>query len=135
MKRTQKLLGIGALTLILSGCGYEPKYLEGKVTEESGTLVNPVELSSTIDKDHIKFGGPSYILTIETSEGEYIINVWGGMFYKKNLADLAKAIEVGDKVRFKTNYMSFNGIKPYFSRDRIGSVPSDKIEIIEKAKE
>ncbi|MBI2672626.1 hypothetical protein HYX19_00025, partial [Candidatus Woesearchaeota archaeon] len=65
-------------------------------------------------------------------EGKYIINVRER--HNKPLAALAEAIEFGDKVRFKTNYPEGFSEGSYFSRDRIGSVPSDGIELIEKAK-
>ncbi len=134
MNKLQKLLGIGALTLALSGCAYEPKYLEGKVIKESGTIVNIVESSGALfGNESVKFGNPNYILTVETSEGKYIIDV--GERYSKPLAALAEAIEVGDKIKFKTNYaLALGGELSYFSRDRIGSVPSNEIELIEKAK-
>ena len=133
MNRLQEISEIGALVLILNGCAsFQPKYLEGKVTKESGTIVNLVESSGAFfGNESVKFGNPNYILTIETSGGKYIVDV--SETYSKPLAALAEAIEVGDKVKFKTNYEAMIGdIRSYFSSDKIGSVPSDEIEVIKK---
>ncbi len=132
MNRLPKAFGIGALVLALSGCGFQPKYLEGKVTKESGTIINLVESSGAFfGNESVKFSDPNYILTIETSDGKYIVNM--SETYSKPLAALAEAIEVGDKVKFQTNYeYIFGDIRSYFSSDKIGSIPSNKIEVIKK---
>ncbi|MBS3074618.1 hypothetical protein J4447_04175 [Candidatus Pacearchaeota archaeon] len=120
----------GALALVGVGCSHHPQYQEGKVTKESGTVVNIVESSGALfGNESVKFGNPNYVLTVETDQGKYTINVEGR--YSKPLAALAEAIEVGDRIKFKTNHWGGKD-RDYFSRDRIGSVPSDEIELLGK---
>lgn len=120
----------GALTFGGAGCFYHSQYQEGKVTRESGTVVNIVESSGALfGNESVKFGNPNYVLTVETDQGKYVINV--SERYSKPLAALAEAIEVGDRIKFKTNYWRGRE-RGYFSKDRIGSVPSDQIELLRK---
>jgi len=80
--------------------------------------------------ESVRFGNPSYILTVETEQGKYTISVieWG-----KPLLGLAEAIEVGDRIKFKTSITDFiSGSVNYFSKDRIGSLYSDDIELLGK---
>jgi len=98
----------GALALGGAGCSYSPQYQppqyqEGKVTKESGTVVNVVESSGALfGNESVKFGNPNYVLTVETDQGKYVINVREN--YRKPLVALAEAIEVGDRIKFKTIY-------------------------------
>lgn len=131
-KTLSSIVLAGALAFGGAGCYHRPQYQEGKVTKESGTVVNIVKSSGALfGNESVKFGNPNYVLTVETDQGKYIINV--SESYSKPLAALAEAIEVGDRVRFKTNYWANHGQdRDYFSKDRIGSVPSDDIELLGK---
>ncbi len=129
-KTLSRIVLAGALAFGSAGCSDHPEYQEGKVTKEGGTVVNIVESSGALfGNESVKFGNPNYILTVETDQGKYVINVREN--YRKPLAALAEAIEVGDKIKFKTNYWDV-GYRDYFSKDRIGSVPSDEIELLGK---
>lgn len=121
----------GALAFGGTGCSsHDPQYLEGKVTKESGTVVNIVESGGALfGNESVKFGNPTYVLTVETDQGEYVINVREN--YHKPLVALAEAIEVGDRIRFKTNYYVMGEDINYFSKDRIGSVAGNEIELLE----
>jgi len=120
----------GALALGGAGCSHHPQYQEGKVTKEGGTVVNIVESSGALfGNESVKFGNPNYVLTVETDQGKYVINVREN--YHKPLVALAEAIEVGDRIKFKTNYWDV-GDRSYFTKDKIGSVPSDEIELLGK---
>jgi hypothetical protein len=136
MNGFKKALGIGALALTLGGCsGFKPEYLEGTVIKESGSVVNIVQSSGALfGNESVKFGQQNYILTVETTSGKYIIDVNEGYNSRIPLAALAEAIEVGDKIKFKTNYESGWGSRGrlYFSRDRLGSIWIDDIEILNK---
>ncbi len=131
MNKVKGLIGAGILTLTsLSGC--QAKYLEGTVVKESGTVLNLVESPKPFlfGNESVKFGNPNYILTIKTNGGKYIVDLREINSYKnKTLAALAEAIEVGDRVRFRTN--DINGIS-YFSRDRIGTIPTPSLEVLGK---
>ncbi len=106
------------------------EYLEGKVIKEGGTAVNLVESSGAIfGNESVKLGYPTYIITVETSQGKYVMNVIDD--YNKPLVALAEAIEVGDRIRFRTTYRGC-GHEDCFSRDRIGGVYSDYIELLGK---
>ena len=83
----------------------------------------------------------NYMLTVDTNEGLHIITVLDTYSdnpdnpYQKPLDGLAEALEEGDRVRFQTNYRPvfvFNNDSSYFSSDRIGSIPRDKIWLINK---
>ncbi|MBI2564740.1 hypothetical protein HYV79_01995 [Candidatus Woesearchaeota archaeon] len=125
MNKLRKTFGLGALVFALTGCESQPQYLEGRVTKESGTVVNIVESSRALfGNESVKFGKQTYVLTVETSQGRYIINVREGG--SKPLVALAEAIEVGDKVRFRTD----TDFLRRFSKDRIGNVISNDIELI-----
>ena len=135
MNRLEKALGIGALVLTLGGCdsynSFKPEYLEGTITKESGNVVNIVGSSGALfGNESVKFGDPNYILTVKTTNGEYIINV--RETNSKPLAALAEAVKVGSRVRFRTNYDIFGESQPYFSSDKIGSIPSDEVEALQK---
>ena len=130
-KTLSSIVLAGALAFGSAGCSsYHPQYQEGEVTKESGTVVNIVESSGALfGNESVKFGNPNYVLTIKTDKGKYIIDVREN--YQKPLAALAEAIEVGSRIRFKTNRdMSLGKSMDYFSEDRIGSVPSSEIELL-----
>src|SRR3989338_7257306 len=104
-KTLTDIVFVGTLALSGPGCSnkFIPEYLEGKVTKESGSVVNLMESSGALfGNESVKFGNPSYVLTVETYQGRYVISV--DERYSKPLVALAEAIEVGDKIRFKTNY-------------------------------
>ena len=130
------ITGVLAGTLIFGGikCGekFQPEYQEGKVIKESGTAVNIVESTGAIfGNEAVKFGNPNYVLSVETNKGKYIISVWEE--YSKPLVALAEAIEIGDKIKFRTNYCPPLGEEGnYFSKDRIGAMPSNEIELLGK---
>ena len=128
MNKLQKALGMGMLALTLNGCSDIPqKYLEGKVTKESGTACNIVESSGALfGNESVKFGEPTYILTVETKQGKYTINV---IEYRKSILALAQAIEVGDSIRFA---LSGYDVSPCFSEDRVGSNLSMDIVVLGK---
>jgi len=130
-KTLSSIVLAGALAFSSAGCSHHPQYQEGKVIKESGTVVNIVESSGALfGNESVKFGNPNYVLTVETDDGKYVINVREN--HRKPLAALAEAIEVGDKIRFKTNYFDRGIDKDYFSKDRIGTVPSNEIELLGK---
>jgi hypothetical protein len=131
-KTLSSIVLAGALAFGSAGCSYHQEYQEGKVTKESGTVVNVVESSAALfGNESVKFGNPNYVLTVETDQGKYVINVRESS--SKPLAALAEAIEVGDRIRFGTNYhKGFGDSRNYFSKDRIGSVPSNKVELLGK---
>ena len=53
--------------------------MEGKVVKEGGTIVNVLPSDGVIfGNESVKFGKPTYILTIETNEGKYVIDVEEG---------------------------------------------------------
>jgi len=129
-KTLSSIVLAGALAFGGAGCSYHSQYQEGKVTKEGGTVVNIVESSGAFfGNESVKFGNPNYVLTVETDQGKYVINVRED--YRKPLAALAEAIEVGDRIKFKINYWDVRD-KDYFSKDRIGSVWSDEIELLGK---
>ena len=129
-KTLSSIVLAGALALGGTVCSHHSQYQEGKVTKESGTVVNIVKSSGAIfGNESVKFGNPNYVLTVETDQGEYVINVREN--YSKPLVALAEAIEVGDRIKFKTNYWDVKDLD-YFSEDRIGSVPSDEIKLLRK---
>lgn len=128
MNRVQMFLGVGALALALNGCGEKekinPVYLEGKVVKENYKSVS---------------AKPKYVLTVDTNEGVYTFEVMQPIFSTrgsiKTVSALEEAIEVGDKLKFKVGFNSTRtGYKSLFSKDKIGSVISNDIELMEKAK-
>ncbi len=130
-KTLSSIVLAGALAFGGTGC-YHPQYQEGKVTKENGTVVNIVESSGALfGNESVKFGNPNYVLTVETDQGKYVINVRERR--PKPLVALAEAIEEGDRIKFKTNYVTALGSsEDCFSKDRIGSVYSDEIELLGK---
>ena len=129
-KTLSSIILASALTFGGVGCSYQPEYQEGKVIKEGGSIANIVESSGALfGNESVKFGNQNYVLSVDTEQGKYVIYV--REYHSKPIAALAEAIEVGDRVRFKTNYMNF-GNKNYFSEDRIGSVPSHEIELLGK---
>ncbi|MEK6861945.1 MAG: hypothetical protein AABY07_08320 [Nanoarchaeota archaeon] len=126
---------LGTLSLALSSCSLSRiDYLEGKVVKESGNIKVLTEPALS----NIPFDRYTYVLTVETDEGTYIMDVYEKT--EKPLHVLEVAIEVGDRIRFPVkNYLEAKKgktlhSKDYFSSDRIGSVPSNLITIMEKAK-
>ena len=124
MKTLVAAIGIG-LALGLNGCG-PIEYVEGVVTKESGTIVNIVESSGAIfGNESVKFGNPSYVLTVESERGKYILNVREN--WSKPLSVLSEAIEPGDRIR-----INVSNDRTYISNDGIGSLPGYCIELIGK---
>ena len=135
-KTLTDIVFVGTLALSGPGCSnkFIPEYLEGKVTKESGSVVNLMESSGALfGNESVKFGNPSYVLKVETCQGRYVISVdeIHSRVYKPLVA-LAEAIEVGDKIRFKTNYKDGPHVRDNFSKDRIGSIYSNDIELLGK---
>jgi starvation-inducible outer membrane lipoprotein len=132
MEKLTKTVGIGALILALNGCGDTPKYQEGRVTNESGTAVDIVESRGALfGNESVRFGRPTYCLTVETSRGTYVMDVFVRPLFSKSLVALGEAIKVGDSIRFRTNSRGLIR-RDYFSSDRIGCIPSDEIELLKK---
>lgn len=109
---------------------YKPRYLEGTVLKESGSVANVV--GTTADSPHSPKNESernlTYILTVDTSEGKYIISV--DEVYSKPLILLEEAISVGSRVRFKTKG---GGLADYyFSRDHLGRLSSLDIDVYVK---
>ncbi len=127
MKKLQKVLCLGMLSLAFAGCNEtKPHFLEGKVLEEKGRVVG---VESTLFKgDTSNFGNigsDDYNLVVQTSSGEYILNVYSDTF-GKSLGSLSEEIEVGGQIKFQTNYRGIEN----FGYSKKGSVQSDAIEII-----
>jgi len=133
MNYFRKGLYICGLTLALAiGChGEKPKIITGIVEKESGTIVQQkqiVEKSSgaVFGNDSIKFGDQTYVLTVNSSEGKYIIKVRESG--NKPLAALEEAIEPGDTIEM--TIPAFTSL--YRAEDRIGSIWSKEIKLIAK---
>ncbi len=127
MDKLIKTLGVGALALILNGCD-KAQFLEGKVTKEGGTVVNLVQSSGALfGNESVKLGEPNYVLTVETTNGKYVMEV---IEHTKPLRALAEMIEVGDRVKFQVFYGS--GVSESFSKDKVGRVYSFNIEVLGK---
>lgn len=127
MNKLQKMLGVGALALSLTGCAGPPEFLEGIVVAEE------IETGSRID--YANFGYfqlpyrvvyQNYTLTVDTERGRYVMRVVDHP--KKRVDALKEEIEEGDKIRFPTKGQS------YFNKNRVGSVVSHDIRLVEKAK-
>ncbi len=105
MKLYQNILATGALILSigLSGCEEQKPIklepLEGIVKEEFGEVARLVNSSGAMfGNDSVKIGDAQYGLLIESKGKTYsivIYDTWGD----KPLLALAKAIELGDKVK------------------------------------
>jgi len=127
-KELTKILSAGALVLNLAGglSSFQPQDKMGKVTKESGDVLNIVESNERKFVNESRKDNPIYVLSVDTESGEYTIYV--SQDYSKPIEALAVAIDVGDIIRFRTNS---NKNISYFSQDRIGKVPSSTIELIE----
>ena len=127
IKRTIATLGLAGI-LALSGCEDEkPEYLEGEIIGEGGSAVNLVKSSGAMfGNESVKLGEPSYVITVKTDKGAYIINVTGNHY--RPVIVLAEAAKTRKHIKFRTNH--FDGVYnfSYFSADRIGNVPSYEIE-------
>src|SRR3989344_6340839 len=61
IKTLSSIVLAGALALVGAGCSHHPQYQEGKVTKESGTVVNIVESSGALfGNESVKFGNPNF---------------------------------------------------------------------------
>lgn len=127
MKPARNILRMGALVVALglSGC-VEIKNLEGTVKEEFGTTPTIVESNGALfGNESVKFGDPNYGLVLETEKGDYTIYV--SDYKTKRVIALAKAIELGDRIRITYDSSTI------IYKDGIGRTDSDTIEIIGKA--
>jgi len=130
MNLIKKAIGLGILggAFALTGCE-DGKYLEGKVVKESGMVANVVPSDGAVfGNESVKFGNSSYVLTINTAEGDYVIDIYNGT--RKTLAGLNEAINVGSRVRFRTNN-HMNGFS-VFGADRIGTISADDVDFLGK---
>jgi len=136
MNKIRKYIQSGALILALSSCALpEKEYLEGRIVKESGTVINIVKSSGSLfGNESVKFENQNYVLTVETEQGKYIINVRDS--HSKPISALAEAIEEGDKIKFPIKKPAhsdiFNAEYNYFSKDRIGTMHSIEIEVLGK---
>mgnify|MGYP004201836341 CR=1 FL=1 len=132
MNKLQKMIGASLSPLVLVGCEPQlPEFQEGKVTKESGVVTEVIKSSGGLfSKESVRIK-PTYVLNVETRQGDYIISVRES--YSKPLVALAEAIEIGDRIRFpltsgSKGVFSERNYK-YFSKDRIGSVSSNDISL------
>ncbi len=127
MNKLQKILGISTIGLALTSCDpidSQIKFLEGKVVKEGGNIISAEQSARE----------PSYVLTVDTERGRYVIDVEEK--YSKPLAALSEAIEVGDVISFQVGCGDYinNRNKSLFDIDNIGYNYSNHIRIIKKAK-
>ena len=119
-------------------------FIEGTVTEISGSLVNVVtapEFDGAVSYSNqtTKFGDPTFVFSVETAEGLYHIQIdptdSGGSPGPQTIYNIAATIKVGSMVRFPTEvYGRTNSAQPKqpmgFSKSKIGILDPDDIEIL-----
>ncbi|MBW3002035.1 hypothetical protein KY338_02630 [Candidatus Woesearchaeota archaeon] len=129
MNYFRKGLYICGLALALAtGCVEKPKIITGTVEKEGGTLVQQkqiIEKSSgaIFGNESIKFGDQTYVLTVDTAEGRYVVSV--KQVSSKPLAALEEAIEQGDTIEMTIEAHT----QLYRSKDKIGYIWSDDITL------
>ena len=112
----------------LTGCPSR-NYQTGTVEKEYGTATQIVESSGALfGNESVKFGNPTYILQIKTTDGTYIASVESSE--NKKIEALALAIKEGDKVRFVVNDPMLQG--KAFGNDKVGRIFANQIEILPK---
>jgi hypothetical protein len=128
-------LGIGALVLpYVIGCGPQPNdYTEGKIIKEGGTIMHLQKSSGALfGNESVKISDPTYVLTVETSNGTYTLQITN--HHLKPVSALEQAIEEGDTISFPVARCregeSFINIS---TKDNIGTISSNFISIVRKA--
>jgi hypothetical protein len=116
--------------------------LEGKVSKIDGTLPRLIASSIAVYGKGISGGGnttaigeATYILHVDTSDGEYVIDVRNDSSYQSTYS-LASTIAVGTVVRFPTTLHSQGNqnLTEYFSVSKLGRLSADLIEIPSREK-
>ena len=133
-----KSLGF-ATALGLAACRATPpsNYIEGEVVKEFGNVIRIVESSGALfGNESVKLGEGIYGIKINTPKGTYTIefNDNCGVPGPKTNHNLAMMIKEGTRVRFPTENLlpsCGNGNQVGFTRDRIGYLDSDEIEILD----
>ncbi len=132
MNKLQKILGIGAIILSLTGC--EKQYKTGTVIGEYGTVINSLVksddaiLGRITANETVKLGNPTYLLQIKTTEGVYTASLFNyAGVGKVTLEALALAIKEGDKIKFPIT--DIDGTD-YFNNSKIGRIDSNEVEIL-----
>jgi hypothetical protein len=108
------------------------QFLEGKVLEESGTVLQILDPDKKEFLPEIVAKNPSYLIKVETVKGNYIIDL--ASHYErpsKRLSTMAVLIEPGMYVKFQTHRS--DGV-PYFSSDRVGMLSTRQIEVLDNKK-
>ncbi len=110
----------GTLVVTSAGC-FNKVYQEGNVINETSDRYNQ-----------------TYTLTVETKEGDYVINVYDEPVFifpsmSKKIESLEKTIEIGDSIKFliTVSYTPNGWPKPLFDK-KVGSLPADEIEVLKK---
>lgn len=117
-------------TIGLTAC-YPGNFVEGEVTSEYGNVARIVESSGAVfGNESVRLGNPHYGLHVETSQGNYTIEVEvgdrSGSEGMHTVYNLAATIEEGTRIRFPLEY----GIHDLFSADNLGIVDPDDIQIL-----
>ncbi|MBI5804090.1 hypothetical protein HY450_02505 [Candidatus Pacearchaeota archaeon] len=119
--------------LLFGGCvedEQKPRYIEGVVLEESGTVVQRqrvIEESSgaLFGNESVKVGNPTYAIKFKSDEGKiYNLSVWATDNF---LEALALAIEKDTKIKVENDSYSLEG-----PLRRVDVVKWDKIEVLGK---
>ena len=133
MRKYQKALALGTILASagLMGCE-ENRTIEGTVKEEFGLIPTLSQSKGALfGNESVKLGNRTYGLVVQTKEGDYTINVLDDP--GKSILVLEKAIEIGDKVRIDYQNQGML-LQDKIDDDRVGTVWSSHIKIIEKAK-
>ena len=118
---------IGILIFVNRQHESKREYIEGTIIKEYGNIGSIVESSGALfGNESIKFSKPYYCITVDTQQGEYIIelNDYAGSKGGKTVENMSIAIKEGTRIRVTT-----------FSKDRILVVDPDDIEILNKKSE
>ena len=117
-------------------------FVEGEITRVGGNLVSVVQSLEwdgllSYSNETLRFGEPSYIIHVNTSQGEYSIQVDptdnGGSIGPQTIYNLAGTLEQGMRIRFPTELYgreNCDGNPMGFSKSRIGMLDPDDIEIL-----
>ncbi|MBI2631522.1 hypothetical protein HYW75_00785 [Candidatus Pacearchaeota archaeon] len=120
------------------GCTRSPKnYVEGEVVERYGTLSGLVESSDALfGNESVKIEQPSYLMRVNTKNGEYIIQVDAlddsGSSGPQTIHNIAAATKIGTKIKFPTKaYGTNRKLQPAgFSSGNVGMLDPDDIQIL-----
>ncbi len=144
----RRTLGILAATSLigLAGCD-EPRplpsnYIEGEVIKEFGNLTRGLEKNPkyngivSYSNETVKLGEKTYGVIVKTNNGNYTIQFddQSGSPGPKTNVNLEATIETGTRIRFPTENLPVGriGNKVGFSKDRIGYMDPDDIEILNR---